>query len=271
VRDASNEEPRLGGVPAFPQTLNLRQDSLLRASSRRVKRAVQCCAAKCHLHANDLTATLCTAAMRPLAVLSAFLDVSSLNLAAPHRPPFFCLRSTGDASGPPWPPEKMRLSRFNQAFRLDDPGVRLRLIAEIRNYSRPPTPFRHLNADPPILLPYQPVCRFSHDRQCRLVVRNATNTLECPFCSLPWRLPPGPGNLDGRHRRPPMLRPRVHPRLAGVQGDPRSKGGGRAAGRLKELTQPVVASLDSPHRRRGEHVLFRSESAINACYTAGAE
>jgi hypothetical protein len=31
--------------------------------------------------------------MRPLAVLSAFLDVSSLNLAAPQGPPFFfCAR-----------------------------------------------------------------------------------------------------------------------------------------------------------------------------------
>jgi hypothetical protein len=83
VRDASNEEPRLGGVPAFPQTLNLRQDSLLRASSRRVKRAAQCCAAKCHLHANDLTATLCSAALRSPAVLSAFLDVFLPRLGGP--------------------------------------------------------------------------------------------------------------------------------------------------------------------------------------------
>jgi hypothetical protein len=98
--------------------------------------------------------------MRPLAVLSAFLDVSSLNLAARIGRHFFAFGSSGDASGPPWPPEEMRLSRFNQAVRLDDPGVRLRLIAEIRNYSRVPTRLRHLNADPPILLPYQPVCRF---------------------------------------------------------------------------------------------------------------
>ena len=33
--------------------------------------------------------TLCTAAMRPLVALSAFLDVSSLNLAVPQAPPFF--------------------------------------------------------------------------------------------------------------------------------------------------------------------------------------
>jgi hypothetical protein len=37
--------------------------------------------------------TLCTAAMRPLVALSAFLDVSSLNLAVPQAPPFFARRS----------------------------------------------------------------------------------------------------------------------------------------------------------------------------------
>jgi hypothetical protein len=41
------------------------------------------------LQANDLRPRLCVAAMRSLTALSAFLDVSSLNLAAPRAPPFF--------------------------------------------------------------------------------------------------------------------------------------------------------------------------------------
>jgi hypothetical protein len=36
------------------------------------------------------SSTLCTAAMRPLVALSAFLDVSSLNLAVPRGAAFFC-------------------------------------------------------------------------------------------------------------------------------------------------------------------------------------
>jgi hypothetical protein len=42
----------------------------------------------------------CTAAMRPLAALSAFLDVSSLNLAAPLCAAFFLAQITGHASSP---------------------------------------------------------------------------------------------------------------------------------------------------------------------------
>ena len=47
------------------------------------------CGAKIHLQTNDRRHRLCIAAMRSLTVLSAFLDVSSLNLAAPRAPPFF--------------------------------------------------------------------------------------------------------------------------------------------------------------------------------------
>ena len=55
-------------------------------------RAKRCCDAKYRLHANDRSPTLCIAAMRSLTALSAFLDVSSLNLAAPQASPFFCAR-----------------------------------------------------------------------------------------------------------------------------------------------------------------------------------
>jgi hypothetical protein len=51
----------------------------------------ECCAAKCHLQANNLSATSCTAAMRLLVALSAFLDVSSLNLAVPQGAAIFLL------------------------------------------------------------------------------------------------------------------------------------------------------------------------------------
>ena len=52
----------------------------------------ECCTARCRLQTNDRSPTLCAAAMRPLAALSAFLDVSSLNLAVPQAPPFFSRR-----------------------------------------------------------------------------------------------------------------------------------------------------------------------------------
>ena len=50
----------------------------------------ECCTAKSHLQANDRSPTLCTAAMRPLVALSAFLDVSSLNLAVSQGTAIFC-------------------------------------------------------------------------------------------------------------------------------------------------------------------------------------
>ena len=52
----------------------------------------ECCTAKSHLQANDRSPTLCTAAMRPLVALSAFLDVSSLNLAVSQGTAIFLLR-----------------------------------------------------------------------------------------------------------------------------------------------------------------------------------
>src|SRR6516225_12096118 len=51
--------------------------------------AGRCCIAKYRLHANDRSPRLCIAAMRSLTALSAFLDVSSLNLTAPQAPSFF--------------------------------------------------------------------------------------------------------------------------------------------------------------------------------------
>ena len=50
----------------------------------------ECCTAKSRLQTNDRPPTLCTAAMRPLVALSAFLDVSSLNLAVPQGAAIFC-------------------------------------------------------------------------------------------------------------------------------------------------------------------------------------
>ena len=76
--------------------LNLAREDLLLASSTFVHSRFPCCGAKNHLHTNEGPRIFCSAAMRPLAALSAFLDVSSLNLAAPRAPPFFV--------GRPWQP-----------------------------------------------------------------------------------------------------------------------------------------------------------------------
>jgi hypothetical protein len=54
----------------------------------------ECCTAKSHLQANDRSPTLCTAAMRPLVALSAFLDVSSLNLAVSQGTAIFLLHAS---------------------------------------------------------------------------------------------------------------------------------------------------------------------------------
>src|SRR5579862_7854475 len=87
-----NHTPRLDGRgAAFPGSLNLARDGLLLASSIFVHRKFPCCGAKTHLHTNEGPRIYCSAAMRPLVALSAFLDVSSLNLAAPRAPPFFCV------------------------------------------------------------------------------------------------------------------------------------------------------------------------------------
>ena len=50
---------------------------------------IQCCDAKYYLRSILALAKLCIAATRSLTGLSAFLDVSSLNLAVLRAPPFF--------------------------------------------------------------------------------------------------------------------------------------------------------------------------------------
>ena len=86
-----------------------------------------CCAAKIRLHTNDRSPTLCIAAMRPLVALSAFLDVSSLNLAAPQGPPFFC------------PPLFARTLRPRPFRRPRRPGWTLRAPRRIVGPGRPTT------------------------------------------------------------------------------------------------------------------------------------
>jgi hypothetical protein len=78
-------------------------------------------------------------------------------------------------------PEYVRVSRFKQALHLDDPGVRLRLVAEVRNDASAPVWLRHLNADPAVLLPLKPVSRFSHGREYRLGDADAHLTPVCSF------------------------------------------------------------------------------------------
>ena len=57
------------------------------------------CNAKNRLQTNDLRPKFRLAATRSLTVLSAFLDVSSLNLAAPRAPPLFCTAGRGQPHG----------------------------------------------------------------------------------------------------------------------------------------------------------------------------
>ena len=92
-------------LPGGPEIA--RWGSLCRCFRRYAKR--QCCNAKYRLQTNDLSPRLCIAAMRSLTALFAFLDVSSLNLAAPQcaaiflcGPPFgsaACGGTTGIARG----------------------------------------------------------------------------------------------------------------------------------------------------------------------------
>jgi hypothetical protein len=58
---------------------------------------MQCCNAKSRLQTHNHPATLCIAATRSLIAMPAFLDVSSLNLAALHkRRHFFCVQSVSN-------------------------------------------------------------------------------------------------------------------------------------------------------------------------------
>src|SRR5882757_5907844 len=62
----------------------------------------QCCNAKNYLRSIRAPASLCTAATRSLTELSAFLDVSSLNLAVLRHRHFFADPSDCDGSGFDW-------------------------------------------------------------------------------------------------------------------------------------------------------------------------
>jgi hypothetical protein len=96
----------------------------------------------------------------------------------------------GSPKGPPFLPGAlpggtlgyMRIRGIGQALHLNDPGVRLRRVAEVWNDASAAVWLRNLNADPAVLLPRQSVCRFPHGRQCRLVIGNATFTPVCSFC-----------------------------------------------------------------------------------------
>ena len=83
-----NKHPAVwGGARTFFPKLGLLYTGY--SSVARLSRSF-CAAVQKDLDSKLGIAKLCIAAMRSLTALSAFLDVSSLNLAAPLAPPFSC-------------------------------------------------------------------------------------------------------------------------------------------------------------------------------------
>jgi hypothetical protein len=109
--------PRLGGGvrTSFPKLAGcvrgMATSGVVSMSSFR-----ECCTANIACRRTTRSPTLCTAAMRPLAALSAFLDVSSLNLAVPQAPPFFARRIAREPHVGPGASAMRRASVRTQSF-----------------------------------------------------------------------------------------------------------------------------------------------------------
>jgi hypothetical protein len=88
---------------------------------------------------------------------------------APYSPPVRSGASNRDTS------RSLRHTESHQPFGLDDPGVSIRLIAEVGKDPWPPVRFRHLDAYAPVRLPdHQEFC-FSHGASIGQTLRHTTN------------------------------------------------------------------------------------------------